>query len=314
VWQSLGQAVELKESLNMSQPPEVNFQNLSHQYEPVLSSLDIEHLVHEDKSNIAFLRNLPLFQLRPMVDQPRQSFNEGALEELAQSIKTHGLLQPLLAVQIGPEQYQIAGERRFRAAKKIGLSEVPVLVRTASKRVQLELALVENIQREELNPMDEAFAIHKLITEHLYTQEVLATRLGKDRSTLANAIRLLSLPPEIQKDLRDRRLSAGHGRALCGLDNKKVQLKIRDLILEKKLSVRQTEDLIKAHKKVKSETKLSPVILSPDLRHLCEDLKSQLQMKVKISGSSERGKLEIEYFSVDDLQKIRDLLMGSSDF
>ena len=263
----------------------------------------------------AYVQQIPLSQLRPMADQPRQSFIESTLTELAQSIQCHGILQPLLAVKLGPDRFQIvAGERRYRAAIKAGLTEVPVLVREATKHNQLELALVENIQREELNPIDEAFAIQRLFTDHQYTQEQLAERLGKDRSTLANAVRLLALPLEIQKDLRERKISAGHGRALCGLDSKKLQLKIRDLILEKKLSVRQTEDLIKAQKKTKNDPKMAKDNLSPDLRHLCEDLKSQLQMKVRISGTSDHGKLEIEYFSLDDLQRVRDLLMGENGF
>jgi ParB family transcriptional regulator, chromosome partitioning protein len=257
-------------------------------------------------------RNVSISQLRPMVEQPRKTFQESTLDELAQSIQCHGILQPLLvSPSLDGTFLIIAGERRYRAARKAGLLEVPVIVREASKHLQLEMALVENIQREELNPIEEAFAIQRLMSEHQYSQESLAERLGKDRTTLSNSIRLLSLPLELQKDLRERRISAGHGRALCGLDSKKLQLKIRDAIVTKKLSVRQTEELIKSFKRAKDTPKVVKDSISPDLRHLCEELKTQLQLKVRISGDPEHGKLEIEYFSGDDLEKLANLLLGN---
>jgi ParB family chromosome partitioning protein len=254
---------------------------------------------------------IPLGLLRPMKDQPRQSFTDETLEELATSIKTYGILQPLVAAASGDGTYTIiAGERRFRAAEKAGLKTVPVLVREKSEHTQLELALIENIQREELNPLDEARALQRLVQEHSYTQDALSARIGKDRATVANALRLLTLPEEILKDLKEKKISAGHGKALCALENKKTQLKLRDLILSRKLSVRQTEDLVKNLKKGKAEPKLLKDHLPPDLRHLCEELKSSLQMKVRISGASDKGKIEIEYFSLDDLERLSKILLG----
>lgn len=257
------------------------------------------------------VEELPLALLRPMKDQPRQSFHDETLEELATSIRTYGILQPIIATAHPESGYTIiAGERRFRAARLAGLLKVPVIVRGISEHTDLELALIENIQREELNPVDEARALNRLVQEHNYTQETLASRIGKDRATISNMLRLLSLPEEILTDLKERKLSAGHAKALCALEGKKQQLKVRELILHKKLSVRQTEDLVKSLKKGKSEPKVLKDHLPPDLRHLCEELKSSLQMKVRISGASDKGKIEIEYFSLDDLERLSKILLG----
>ncbi|MCA2961849.1 MAG: ParB/RepB/Spo0J family partition protein [Silvanigrellales bacterium] len=257
------------------------------------------------------VEELPLALLRPMKDQPRQSFHDDTLEELAASIRTYGILQPIIATAHPESGYTIiAGERRFRAASLAGLLKVPVIVRGLSEHTDLELALIENIQREELNPVDEARALHRLVQEHNYSQETLASRIGKDRATVSNMLRILSLPDEILGDLKDRKMSAGHAKALCALDGKKLQLKVRELVFSKKLSVRQTEDLVKNLKKGKAEPKVLKDHLPPDLRHLCEELKSNLQMKVRISGASDKGKIEIEYFSLDDLERLSKILLG----
>ena len=246
-----------------------------------------------------------------MKDQPRQSFSDDTLEELATSIRTYGILQPLVATSNGDGTYTIiAGERRYRAAGLAGLMKVPVIVRAPSEHTDLELALIENIQREELNPVDEARALQRLVQEHNHTQESLSQRIGKDRATVSNMLRLLSLPEEILRDLKEKKLTAGHGKALCALDSRKAQLKAREMIHARKLSVRQTEELVKGLKKGKAEPKVLKDHLPPDLRHLCEELKSSLQMKVRISGASDKGKIEIEYFSLDDLERLSKVLLG----
>jgi ParB family transcriptional regulator, chromosome partitioning protein len=258
------------------------------------------------------VEELPLALLKPMKDQPRQSFHDDTLEELATSIRTYGILQPIIATAAddGKTYTIIAGERRFRAATLIGLKTMPVIVRAQSEHTDLELALIENIQREDLNPIDEARALNRLVQEHNYSQETLASRIGKDRATISNMLRLLTLPEEIIADLREKRLTAGHAKALCALDGRKMQIKVRDLIFSRKLSVRQTEDLVKSLKKGKAEPKVLTDHLPPDLRHLCEELKSNLQMKVRISGASDKGKIEIEYFSLDDLERLSKILLG----
>jgi ParB family chromosome partitioning protein len=252
-------------------------------------------------------------QLSPLVDQPRTEFYSTTLDELATSIKTYGILQPIVvSLTPTPGHYTIiAGERRWRAAQIAGLSEVPCVVRQPSEHSSLELALIENIQREELNPLDEARAFSKLIDEHAYTQDTLASKVGKDRATIANSMRLLSLPPEILSDLQSRAITAGHARALCSLDEKKLQIKVRDMIVSKKLSVRQTEDIVKELKKDRdaSEPQKTPQ-LPPDLRHLCDQFKGHLGTKVRISGTSERGKIEISYYTFEDLERISSLMLA----
>jgi ParB family chromosome partitioning protein len=257
------------------------------------------------------VEELPLALLRPMKNQPRQSFHDDTLEELATSIRTYGILQPIIAAAASDGTYTIiAGERRFRAASLVGLRTIPVIVRAFTEHTDLELALIENIQREDLNPVDEARALQRLVQDHNYTQETLSSRIGRDRTTIANMLRILALPEEILADLKERRMSAGHAKALCALDSKKAVLKVRELILGKKLSVRQTEDLVKNMKKGRQEPKVLKDHLTPDLRHLCEELKSNLQLKVRISGASDNGKIEIEYFSLDDLERLSKILLG----
>lgn len=257
------------------------------------------------------LRQIPIHLLAPMENQPRKYFDNETLEELAQSIRTYGILQPLIVTLNDSKQiYIIAGERRWRAAKLAGLTEVPCLVRDINEHCQLEMALIENIQREELSPLEESISIQQLIDEHEYTHEVLASRLGKSRSTISNALRILTLPKKIQEDLNNRLISAGHARALCSLDVEKLQIKAHEVILSKKLSVRQAEDLIRHMKKEKEPKKLMDHI-SPDLRYVCDQFKGHLGTKVKITGDTHKGKIEISYYTLDDLERISELILGN---
>ncbi len=257
------------------------------------------------------VRELELSQLTPLKGQPRRLFEDGPLADLANSIRSYGILQPLIVSHNGGGLFTIiAGERRWRAAHLAGLTHVPCLVRNPNEHTDLEIALIENIQREELSPVEEARTLERLLNEHNYTQETLATKIGKERSTVANALRLLSLPEEVLSDLDARTLSAGHARALCGLEDKRSQIRVREIVLKKKLSVRQTEDLVKKYKRNANRPQPLSGVLPQDLRQLCDQFKGHLGTKVRISGSPEKGKIEISYFTQDDLERIAELVLG----
>lgn len=260
------------------------------------------------------IRDIRLSSIHPMKNQPRQHFDEKAIEELSASIKMYGVIQPLIVTESGVGEYQlIAGERRWRAAKLAGLSVVPCIVRESLREhTKLEIALIENIQREQLSPVDEAKALQQLVDNYSYTQDEVASKIGKERSTVSNALRLLSLPQEILEDLQQKKITSGHARALCAVESRTDQLGIRDLILSKRLSVRQTEDLIKKYKNgLRSGTTSRSEDISPDLRHLCDLFKGHLGTKVKFSGEASRGKIEISYYSLEDLERISDLMLGN---
>lgn len=195
------------------------------------------------------INDIPLDNIHPNPDQPRRTFDEEALQELSTSIAELGIIQPLSLRKVGPDNYQIiAGERRFRAAKMAGLHSVPAYIRTANDAELTEMALIENIQREDLNAIEIALTFKKLIEQYELTQEMLSGRIGKKRATIANFLRLLKLPAEVQLGLRDKRLDMGHARALLSLDNPKLQLKLYGEILDQGLSVRRVEELAKLYR------------------------------------------------------------------
>lgn len=250
---------------------------------------------------------VPLEQIRPNPHQPRRRFDEAALDELAASIREKGILQPLLVRRAG-EQYQlIAGERRWQAAKRAGLSEVPVLVRQADDREELELALVENMQRQDLNPVEEARGLRQLTDEFALTQEEVAQRVGKERSTVANALRLLRLPEAILAMVESGELSAGHARTILGLEPEK-QLELGRLVREKGLSVRDIERLAgqmkKGPKLATAKVKERPLAIL-DLE---EQMKRRLATKVQIVPSGRGGHIRIDYYSNDDLTRLWQLI------
>jgi ParB family chromosome partitioning protein len=280
---------------------------------PTIENLRTQDIVQSTLPSEQKVLQLEINALRPLADQPRTEFYSSTLDELAISIKNYGILQPLVVIKnVDTDQYTIiAGERRWRAAQLAGLAKVPCVLRQPSEHSSLELALIENIQREELSSLDEARAFSRLLDEHSYTQDTLASKVGKDRATIANSLRLLGLPTEILADLQAKVLTAGHARALCSLDEKKLQLKVRDMIVSKKLSVRQTEDIVKELKKdresLDTPTKSQ---LSPDLRHLCDQFKGHLGTKVRITGDADRGKIEISYYTFEDLERIAELMLA----
>ena len=249
----------------------------------------------------------PIEKIRPNPDQPRKHIDQDSLEGLARSIKEKGILQPLVVWEVDGVYELIVGERRWRAAQKAGLKAVPVVIKDVSPDELLELALVENIQREDLNPLEEAMAYSRLIDEMGLTQSQVASRVGRERSTVANFLRLLQLPDYAQADLLDGQLSMGHARAILMLEDPESQKELRDQIIKKELSVRQAEALARRLAKGK---RLGARVRreDPDIKNLCEDLTRRLGSKVKIVQTKRGGRLEIRYRSVQDLERVIRLL------
>jgi ParB family chromosome partitioning protein len=239
--------------------------------------------------------------ISPNPHQPRTNFDEGKLEELSLSIKEHGIIQPLIVTQNGAQFELIAGERRFEAAKKSGLKKVPVIVREAGEKEKLELALTENIQRHDLNPVEEAKAYQKLITDFEMNQEEVAVKVGKSRSGVANKMRLLNLPIEIQKAIISGEISEGHAKAILALDNPEKQRALFELIKKNGLTVRQVEDKTK---EVSVRSHQRTVNVDPAVKEMENKLMGILGTKVKLTKSGGGGKIIIEYYSDEELNGI----------
>lgn len=245
--------------------------------------------------------------------QPRTQFEKEALLELSESIKEHGIIQPVTVRKLGYDKYQlISGERRFRASQIAGLTEIPAFIRIANDQEMLEMALVENIQRQDLDAIEVAFSYQKLIEECNLTQEQLSEKVSKKRSTVANYLRLLKLPVEIQLAIRTKEISMGHARALINIAEEKKQLQIAKRIIQEGLSVRQVEELVKDEKVKDVENKSAskaPSNLSFTNQKIMEDLSNILQTKVQIQKNKEgKGKLIIPFTTEDDLERIAELL------
>ncbi|EIT86117.1 stage 0 sporulation protein J [Fictibacillus macauensis ZFHKF-1] len=252
---------------------------------------------------------LEVTQLRPNPYQPRKHFNDESIQELSVSIQEHGVLQPIIARKSIKGYEIVAGERRFRAAKAAGLTKLPVIVRTFTEEQMMEIALIENLQREDLNPIEEAVAYQKLI-EHLHlTQEELATRVGKSRPHIANFVRLLQLPSPVQDLLADGTLTMGHGRALVGLKKKAKLQSVVQKCLDEKMNVRQLEKFVQLiNENVPRETKKKTPAKNVFLAEKETALRAHFGTSVSIKRSKRKGKIEIEFFSDDDLERILQLL------
>ena len=247
--------------------------------------------------------------IRPDDGQPRRKFDETTLDELAQSIRNQGLLQPLLVRRDGKGYRLIAGERRWRAAQRAGLLEVPVLVRDATDAEAFELALVENLQREDLSPLEEAEGYRRLLEERKWTQEQVAERVGKERSTVANSLRLLALPAEVKQLLEAGELDMGHARALLGVAKQAELLVLARQVVALKLSVRETEARVKAGRAGTAKGAKPVPRVSPEARRLVEDLQRRLGTKVRLSErGGGKGTLEVDFFSYEDLDRIIGLI------
>src|SRR5256712_6779060 len=250
-------------------------------------------------------------QIEPNPNQPRKSFESRGLDDLAASIRSSGLIQPVVVRRLASGYQLIAGERRWRAARQAGLERIPAIVREATDAESLELALVENLLREDLNPIDEAEAYEKLLGQFGWTQEELAGRIGRDRSSIANSLRLLRLPEEIQADLRGGRLTMGHARALLALTNPTDQLRLRDDILAHAWSVRATEDSIRALEEAARPRGAAPRKgrrRSPELAALEAGLQRALMTRVRIVGTERKGKIEVIYATGEELDRLTELL------
>ncbi|MBL3642989.1 ParB/RepB/Spo0J family partition protein [Bacillus sp. RHFB] len=256
------------------------------------------------------VREIKLRELRPNPYQPRKSFRLEAIEELKQSIMEHGILQPIIARKSIKGYEIVAGERRYRAAKEAGLRTVPVVVRELSEQQMMELAILENLQREDLNPIEEAAAYQTLLEKLEFTQEQLANRLGKSRPHIANHVRLLSLPEGIRRYISDGEISMGHGRALLGLKKKEMLKPVADKILKEGMNVRQLEQYIhQLNDNVSRETKPKKQE-NKDIfiKQRETSLRERLGTSVTIKQSKKKGKIEIEFFSKEDLERILNLI------
>lgn len=274
-----------------------------------LDALFADNSVEESSSASAV--KVSVNEIEPNKDQPRKTFDEKALAELADSIAQHGVIQPLLVRPMPDGSYQlVAGERRWRAARRAGLSEVPVVIREMSDSEMMELALIENLQREDLNPIEEAEGLQQLIDTYGLTQETAAARVGRSRPAIANALRLLSLPAPILELTREGKISAGHARALLSLGDEEKMVEIADLILKKEISVREVERLAKAAAKEKTHQE-KPI---PRRDTFYDEVELALtnslgrRIKVNVNKKENRGTIEIEFFDQKDLSDISRLL------
>ena len=252
---------------------------------------------------------LKITEVEPSREQPRKNFNEDALLELADSIKQFGIIQPLI-VQKQYDYYEIiAGERRWRAAKLAGLKEVPVIIKNYTEQERVEIALIENIQREDLNPIEEALAFRRLLTEFELKQDELAERVSKSRTAVTNSMRLLKLDERVQQMVVDEKISTGHARALLAVEDKEQQYTLANKIFDEKLSVRETERLMKNFQKEKENKKSQKTENEFIYKGIEEKIKMILGTKVTVNHKkNNKGRIEIEYYSNEELERIMDLL------
>jgi len=251
------------------------------------------------------LQQCGIEEVQPNPFQPRKTFSDEQLQELVDSIREKGILQPLLVRRKSDGYELIAGERRWRAAQRAGLREIPILVRDVSDSEMLEISLIENIQRENLNPIEEAEAYKRLMEQFHLTQEEISKKVGKDRTTIANTVRLLRLPPEIKLSLAEGKITMGHARAFLSLDGVDKQKLLWKRLLSGGLSVRQVENLVK---RLRTRSSPPPRRSHPEWSALIDELQRALGTKVRIVGKRKRGKIEIDFFSPDELDRIIELL------
>ncbi|MGD1012324.1 MAG: ParB/RepB/Spo0J family partition protein [Acidimicrobiales bacterium] len=289
------------------------------------------------------LREVPLARIRPNPYQPRNQFGEQGLSALVDSIKAVGILQPVLVREVGPDEYElIAGERRFRAARRAGLQTMPALVHQADEAMSLEEALVENLHREDLNPLDEAGAYQQLIEEFNLTHEEVARKVGRSRAAVTNALRLFQLPPTVQRHVRDGQLTAGHARCLLGTPDRALQERLAGEAIHNGLSVRALEELVRAEMREEQDEeaelesagagpegaggsdeggaaqprqavpKSARTLRPPGVHDLEELLETRLNTRVKVDMGGKRGKLVIEFATLDDLERIYRVIVGET--
>lgn len=261
---------------------------------------------NEEKMQNAVIE-LKITDVEPNENQPRKDFDEQALTDLSESIKEHGVVQPIIVRKIGNGYQIIAGERRWRASRLAGKKTIPAIVKECSNLEVMELALIENLQREDLNSIEEALAYKSLIEEYNMTQDEISKQIGKSRPAIANSLRLLQLPQEIKEMIAAGKITQGHARALLAIEGEKKQLDIAEKIINQQLNVRQIEKLAKESKQKEKNTKPADN-LQLEIKELEEKLKAVLGTKVTIQHKNNRGKIEIEYYSNEELERLIDLL------
>ncbi|MBQ5990958.1 MAG: ParB/RepB/Spo0J family partition protein [Clostridia bacterium] len=268
----------------------------------LLDEIDVPETVEDGRIEV------DLYDIDTNPDQPRKTFDPEKLKELAASIRRHGIVQPILVKRNGSRYTIVAGERRYRAARQAGLKKVPVMITDIDEETVMELSLVENIQRENLNPIEEAAAIKLLMEQHDLTQEEVSERVGKSRPAIANALRLLTLAKPVQKLIKEGRLSAGHGKMLAGVDPK-TQTALAEKCIEGDWSVRRLEDEIRFAEMPRRERKEKPEPTA-ELRSALHRMRSELGTKISVQGNEDKGKLIIHYYSKDDLDRIYRTIVG----
>lgn len=267
-----------------------------------LGALIPEELIKEEKQDQLMISiNL----IKSNEDQPRKMFDDEKIAELSQSIKEHGIIQPIVLNRSGKEYIIIAGERRWRAAKLLGLKEVPAVIMDLSEKNILEISLIENIQRQDLNPIEEAIAYKRLLTDFNLTQEELSQRIGKSRTAISNTIRLTNLCDAVKQYLIEEVISEGHGRVLLSIEDEKLQCEIAQKVIDENLSVRELENIIKS---INSKKKEKTREINPYYKDITEKLQDYLGTKVNISNKNNKGKIEIEYYSNEDLERILEII------
>lgn len=278
-------------------------------FEKAYEGKEVFTYTEEERKNA---EDMPLTDIYPNPDQPRKNFDEQALRELADSIKKHGVIMPIVVNKDGKGKYMIiAGERRFRASKLAGLKTIPVIVREYTKREIKEISLIENLQREDLNPIEAAAAMKQLMVEYKLTQDELAERIGKSRPAIANTLRLLSLTPEVMQLVAEGKLSAGHARTLVPLANED-QLQFASDAVRSGMSVRELEKKVRAYnispELLEEKKKKKRALASVELKNLVERMRFAFRTKVSLIGNDQKGRIYIDYYSRDDLDRISEIL------
>jgi ParB family transcriptional regulator, chromosome partitioning protein len=278
---------------------------------PVEEKLEVD-VASPAKNANGSVNEIPIDEIETNPFQPRQHFDQEALKELTESIQVHGIIQPVTVRRLNRNQYQlISGERRFQASRMAGLKSMPAYIRSADDQQMLEMALIENIQRENLNPIEISLSYQRLISECNLKQEELGERVGKNRSTVTNYLRLLKLPPDIQIALRDNKISMGHARAIINVDRADSQLYIFKKTLSDDLSVRKVEELAREvmnKNNAQEKEKTEPVAASKEINHLQSRLSSHFGTKVSVKSDGKKGDIRIPFLSVEDLNRILEIL------
>lgn len=260
----------------------------------------------EDSSDKRGILEIKINDIEPNINQPRKKFDDDKLLQLSESIREHGIVQPIIVKKVNDSYKIVAGERRWRAARLAGLTSVPTVVKEISDKQLMEIALIENIQREDLNPIEEAEAFERLLREYDMTQDELSKAVGKSRSVIANSLRLMSLDEKVKEFVINGELSNGHARALIAIENKDLQVKAAEEIISKSLNVRQTEALVKSIHVEKKVPKVS--VKDENFIEIEEKLKSIFGTKVELQNNNKKGKIMIEYYSMEELDRILEMI------